>query len=117
VSTSGDAYSFGVVLLEILTAKRPTDPMFTDGLDIISFVENSFPDQISHVIDAHLAEECKNLTQEKKVTENEIYECLVAVLQVALSCTRSLPSERLNMKQVASKLHAINTSYLGSKYK
>ena len=105
-------------LLPIITAcsavdnigKRPTDAMFMDGLDIINFVENSFPDQIIHVIDAHLVEECKNLTEEKSVTENDINQCLLDLMQVALSCTRSLPSERLNMKQVASQMHGIKAS-------
>ncbi|KAJ1279982.1 hypothetical protein BS78_04G197200 [Paspalum vaginatum] len=116
-STSGDVYSFGIVLLEILTNKRPTDPMSMGGLDIISFVENSFPDQVFHVIDADLAEECKNLTQRKNaVQENETYQCLVDLLQVAISCTRSLPSDRPTMKQVASKMHAIKTSHLGWRY-
>ncbi|XP_052141816.1 receptor kinase-like protein Xa21 [Oryza glaberrima] len=114
-STCGDVYSFGIVLLEILTCKRPTDPMFTDGLDIITFVHNSFPDQIYSVIDAHLLKECNNLAQEKMVPENEIYQLFVDLLQVALSCSRSLPSERLNMKQVASKIHAIKTSHQGWK--
>ncbi|WVZ74597.1 hypothetical protein U9M48_022761 [Paspalum notatum var. saurae] len=109
-STSGDVYSFGIVLLEILTGKRPTDAMFMDGLDIVSFVENNFPDQIFHVVDAHLVEECKNFTQ-------GIYKCLRDLLQVALSCTRSLPSERSNMKQVASEMHAIKESQFGWKCK
>lgn len=118
VTTSGDVYSFGIVLLEILTSKRPTDPMFTDGLHIISFVEQSFPDQVVHVIDAHVMEECNSLIQgNNMVQQNEIYQCLMGLLQVALSCTRSVPSERWNMKQVASKLHAIKTSHLGWKNK
>lgn len=96
--------------MEILTGKRPTDAMFMDGLDIINFVDNSLPDQIIHVIDAHLVEECKNLTEEKSVTENDINQCLLDLMQVALSCTRSLPSERLNMKQVASQMHGIKAS-------
>ncbi|KAF8645957.1 hypothetical protein HU200_066048 [Digitaria exilis] len=117
-STSGDVYSFGIVLLEIFTGKRPTDAMFIDGLDIIIFVENSFPDQIfHHVMDAHLVEECQNLTQENNVPEKEIYKSLVDLLQLALSCTRSLPSERPNMKQVASQMHAIKASQSGWKCK
>ncbi|AQK53601.1 LRR receptor-like serine/threonine-protein kinase EFR [Zea mays] len=117
VSTSGDVYSFGIVLLEILTGKRPTDPMFTGGLDIISFVENSFPDQIFQVIDPHLVEDRQKINQPNEVANNEMYQCLVALLQVALSCTRSLPSERSNMKQVASKLQAIKAAQLGGKSK
>uniref|UniRef100_A0A804NTC3 Receptor kinase-like protein Xa21 n=1 Tax=Zea mays TaxID=4577 RepID=A0A804NTC3_MAIZE len=115
VSTSGDVYSFGVVCLEILIGKRPIDPVFIGGLDIISFVKNSFPDQIFHIMDSHLVEECEHLIQDNKVTNEEMYQCLVDLLQVALSCTCSLPSERSNMKQVASKLHAIKTSQIGYK--
>jgi serine/threonine protein kinase len=117
-STSGDVYSFGIVLLEILTSKRPTDPLFKDGQDIISFVENNFPDQVFQVIDSHLLDECRNSIQGNNlVPENEIYQCLVDLLQLALSCLRSLPSERSNMKQVASRMHAIQTSYLRWKKK
>jgi len=104
-STSGDVYSFGIVLLCV--------PEWY----IISFVENSFPDQIFDVIETHLVEECKNLTQENNVPENEIYKCLLDLLQVALSCTRSLPSERSSMKQVASQMHAIKASQSGWKRK
>lgn len=58
-STSGDVYSFGVVLLEMLIGKRPTDSMFENDLSITNFVERNFPDDILHIVDVHLQEECK----------------------------------------------------------
>ncbi|PRQ60888.1 putative protein kinase RLK-Pelle-LRR-XII-1 family [Rosa chinensis] len=34
VSTYGDVYSYGILLLEMLTGKRPTDDMFTDDTNL-----------------------------------------------------------------------------------
>ena len=33
VSVEGDIYSFGIILLEMITGKRPTDEMFKDGIN------------------------------------------------------------------------------------
>ena len=33
-STSGDVYSFGILLLEMLVGKKPTDEMFKEGLSL-----------------------------------------------------------------------------------
>lgn len=117
MSPSGDVYSFGIVLLEIITGKRPTDPMFKDGLDIINYVNNSAPRQVLDIIDDHLKEECKDYDQPGIFEESGFYQCMVSLLGLARSCTRQLPSERANMKQIASKLHTIRTSYLGWKQK
>ncbi|CAO2046605.1 unnamed protein product [Urochloa humidicola] len=115
-STSGDVYSFGVVLLEMMTGKRPTDPLFKDGVDIVSFVESNFPHNILHVLDAHIIEECKDIVQ-RKIPDTVTNRSLVSLLQVALHCTRQLPSKRMNMKQVAGQMHEIKESYVGWKTK
>jgi serine/threonine protein kinase len=110
-STYGDVYSFGIILLEMLIGKRPTDPMFDNELNIVSFTEMNSPDHIIHIIDAHLQEECKEFIRAKAEAGNVIYQCLVSLVQVALSCTRLFPRERINMREVATKLHAARTSY------
>lgn len=106
-----------MVLLEMMIGKRPTDPMFKDGLDIVNFVESHFPDQVLYVIEDHLIEECRDFSETSTESENMVHQIFVSLLQVALSCVCSSPNERLDMKQVASKMQEIKTSYLGWKAK
>ncbi|XP_050113948.1 probable LRR receptor-like serine/threonine-protein kinase At3g47570 [Malus sylvestris] len=48
VSIFGDIYSYGVLLPEMFTGKRPTGDMFGDGISIHQFTAMALPD---HVID------------------------------------------------------------------
>lgn len=112
MSTYGDVYSFGIVLIEMLTGKKPTDPLFVNELNIVSFVERNFPDHIFDVIDTPLQEEFNAITEANMVAKNGVHKCLVSLLQVALSCTRQFPSERMIMREASSSIGAIKTSYV-----
>jgi len=89
--------------------------MFKDGVSIVNFVDSNFPEEILQVIDAHLTEECNNFAELKNSSENATHQCLVSVLEVALSCTNKIPGERMNMKETASRMHAIQTSYIAKR--
>ncbi|KAM4108612.1 hypothetical protein ACB094_03G057800 [Castanea mollissima] len=53
-STSGDVYSFGILLLEMIIAKKPTDRMFQEGLSLNKFVSEVHPSKILDITDPRL---------------------------------------------------------------
>ena len=57
VTAPGNVYSYGVILLEILTTKLPVDEAFDEGVDLVKWVHNApmrgeTPEQI---LDARLS--------------------------------------------------------------
>ena len=54
VSTYGDVYNFGILILELFTGKHPTDDMFGNGLSLHSFVKMAIPDQVMEITDSVL---------------------------------------------------------------
>ena len=54
VSIKGDIYSFGVMLLEMFSRKKPTDDMFVGELSLRKWVMASIPEKIMEIIDGNL---------------------------------------------------------------
>ncbi|THG20537.1 hypothetical protein TEA_023419 [Camellia sinensis var. sinensis] len=70
VSTYGDIYSFGILVLEMFTGKRPTDEMFKDGLSLHSFVKGALPWSVLEVADPILLEAKEEDEEEETSKEN-----------------------------------------------
>ena len=78
--------------------KRPTDDMFSDGLDIVKFVEANFPDRMFQIVDPELLEAQHDFSGETSVSMNEkSLECLISVINIGLHCTKASPKERMGM--------------------
>ncbi|XP_052485378.1 receptor kinase-like protein Xa21 [Gossypium raimondii] len=100
VSTKGDVYSFGILLMEIITRKKPTDKMFEGERSLNSWVIESISSSRNQVVDPKLL---STIGREHLKVKN----CALSILQVGLECSAELPNERLHMKEVVTKLKKI----------
>ena len=54
ISTAGDVYSYGVILLEMITGRRPTHGPFEGGRSLRGLVQGALPRDVSEVLDGGL---------------------------------------------------------------
>uniref|UniRef100_A0ACD5YAE8 Uncharacterized protein n=1 Tax=Avena sativa TaxID=4498 RepID=A0ACD5YAE8_AVESA len=106
VSTGCDVYGFGVLLLEMLTGRRPTDAMFTDGLSLHRFVSSAFPSRLGEVLDPHMAHEQHH--EFDNVLEQRY---IVPLVEVGLMCSMESPKDRPGMAEVCPKILSLKESF------
>ncbi|XP_048440124.1 probable LRR receptor-like serine/threonine-protein kinase At3g47570 [Pyrus x bretschneideri] len=97
VWTQGDVYSFGILLLEIFTGKRPTDDMFQGTSNLYSFVKAALPEQVEEVLDPVLVQESNHPNEGRARNRILIIGSLIFVLEIGVACSAELPRERLNI--------------------
>ncbi|XP_054777284.1 LRR receptor-like serine/threonine-protein kinase FLS2 [Prosopis cineraria] len=51
ISSKGDVYSYGILLMEMLTRKNPTDDLFNESLSLKDWVSKSTPHSIINILD------------------------------------------------------------------
>ncbi|KAF3557739.1 hypothetical protein F2Q69_00017831 [Brassica cretica] len=101
VTAPGNVYSYGVVLLEILTSRAPVEEEFGEGVDLVKWVHGASgrgetPEQI---LDAKLSTVSFAWRRE-----------MLAALKVALLCTDITPAKRPKMKKVVEMLQEVKLS-------
>ncbi|KAL3500488.1 hypothetical protein ACH5RR_039581 [Cinchona calisaya] len=99
-STEGDVYSFGILLLEMFTGRRPTDDTFMDGLNLHNYVKMALPEHIWEIVDPSI-----NSKQENR-------EALASIFRVGLGCSERSPKDRMHMKEVTRRLYHIRDAFL-----
>lgn len=115
MSTKGDVYSYGILILEMFTGKRPTDEMFRDGLSLHAFAKAALLGEVCQVVDPVLVQEVQASNNPRIYMSIErrnrrfqkFQECLVLIIEIGLVCSSESPQERMNMGDVVSVLHKV----------
>ncbi|PHT82753.1 hypothetical protein T459_11196 [Capsicum annuum] len=103
VSTKCDIYSYGIMLLETFTRRKPNE--FDRDLSLKQWVSYSLPEGVMDVVDANLLTSTGNRLQKE-------LDVVASIMKVALDCCAESPARRTNMKDVVGMLQKIKIQLL-----
>ncbi|XP_012443759.1 putative receptor-like protein kinase At3g47110 [Gossypium raimondii] len=115
VSPEGDIYSYGIMLLEMITGRRPTCDLFHDGLSLHNFCKMALREGLKEIFDVRLVEEIgvnRKRIRNKPNMEAEIWECFVSFTKIGVSCSTEVATDRLRIRDAIIELHATKARLL-----
>jgi hypothetical protein len=113
VSTKGDVYNYVILMLEMITGKRPTDPLFSEegksGSTLQSWVGNTIPERLLEVIDRYLMEEIREKEYEHVLSKMGNYVIVVLLAEIGLRCSKEAPHNRPTLREVEALLEKLES--------
>ncbi|KAL3737991.1 hypothetical protein ACJRO7_019512 [Eucalyptus globulus] len=115
-STSGDVYSFGILLLQMFTGRQPTDDVFKEDFNLQKFVKSELSKRATGILDQSIfcGEVGESMDEEgiwRDCGTNQA-EFLISVFEIGLICSAESPKDRKDMNGVARDLLSIRDKFL-----
>ncbi|KFK34132.1 hypothetical protein AALP_AA5G105200 [Arabis alpina] len=103
-SINGDVYSFGVLILEMFTGKRPTNELFGGNFTLHSYTKSALPERVLDIAD-------KSILHIGLEVGFRTADCLTLVYEVGLRCCEESPTNRSATSEVVKELISIRESF------
>lgn len=107
VTEKHDVYSYGVVLMELVSGKRPNDYSFGENKNIVNWVTEaalSSPKHKTEIDGSYFGSKLCQLIDPRMDPVTCNYEEIEKLLSVALRCTSTFPMTRPTMRRVVELL-------------
>ncbi|CAI0410072.1 unnamed protein product [Linum tenue] len=134
-SKEGDVYSFGILLLELFSGKRPTDQLFEDGRNLRDYMTAGLPDTVFAVLDPVLfpggditeaAERCGgeaitelvelqrreiNYREASLMRSSQYLNCMKSVVEIGIACSLESATQRMKTADVYHRLECVRDAF------
>ncbi|XP_074332509.1 putative receptor-like protein kinase At3g47110 isoform X2 [Apium graveolens] len=116
ISREGDVYSYGILVLEMFSGKRPIENnILRDGsINLHDYVRKGLPQRVMEIADP-----CIVLDQEERdsivsqpSSKATMEECLASIFQVGILCSEESPRKRIDISVAINRLQVTRDKLL-----
>uniref|UniRef100_A0A7N0U380 non-specific serine/threonine protein kinase n=1 Tax=Kalanchoe fedtschenkoi TaxID=63787 RepID=A0A7N0U380_KALFE len=108
ISPPGDTYSYGILLLELITGRRPTDDMPSNEMSLRSFCERALTENIEEVVDRCLVNEMQRNPEQIKL---QFLSLMVSFTEVGISCAAESSGDRMDVQSAVNRLKGLKEKH------
>lgn len=116
ISAEGDVYSYGILLLQMFSGKRPTSSsiLVANSNNLHEYVRKALPQRVMNIVDPRIImdQEDHNLTSNQSYNKATLEVCLTSIFEVGILCSAEMPGERIDISVAIKQLHVARDKLL-----